>query len=135
MIKDIRVEDFDALAIPGGFEVYDFYNDAYDDRFLALIRKFKEYNKTIASICVGALPVGKSGVLKDKKATTYNSEIRREALKGFGVKVIHQPIVIDDNIITSWNPSTAINVALLLLEILTTVENAKKVRKLMGFDD
>lgn len=79
--------------------------------------------------------LGKSGVLKDKKGTTYNRVIRREALQGFGVNVINQPIVIDDNMITSWNPSTAVDVALLLLEHLTTKSNADKVRHLLGFDD
>jgi 4-methyl-5(b-hydroxyethyl)-thiazole monophosphate biosynthesis len=135
MIDEIDIESFDALAIPGGFEVYGFYNDAYNEKFLDLIRAFKSNNKMIASICVGALPIGKSGVLKDKNGTVYNSVIRREALKGFGVNVIHQPIVIDDNVITSWNPSTAIDVALLLLENLTTKDNACKIRQLMGFDD
>ena len=77
--------------------------------------------------------LGKSGVLKDKKGTTYNRVIRREALQGFGVNVINQPIVIDDNMITSWNPSTAVDVALLLLEYLTTKNNADKVRQLLGF--
>ena len=133
LISDIDISSFDALAIPGGFEVYGFYNDAYDDKFLDLIRGFKANNKFIASICVGALPLGKSGVLKDKKGTTYNSAIRREALQGFGVNVINQPIVIDDNMITSWNPSTAVDVALLLLEHLTTKNNADKIRQLMGF--
>lgn len=133
LISDIDISSFDALAIPGGFEVYGFYNDAYDDKFLDLIRGFKANNKFIASICVGALPLGMSGVLKDKKGTTYNSAIRREALQGFGVNVINQPIVIDDNMITSWNPSTAVDVALLLLEHLTTKNNADKVRKLLGF--
>jgi len=135
LISDIDISSFDALAIPGGFEVYGFYNDAYSDKFLDLIRGFKANNKFIASICVGALPLGKSGVLKDKKGTTYNSAIRREALQGFGVNVINQPIVIDDNMITSWNPSTAVDVALLLLEHLTTKNNADKVRQLLGFDD
>ena len=133
LINDIEINTFDALAIPGGFEVYGFYNDAYDDKFLDLIRGFRENNKIIASICVGALPLGKSGVLKDKKGTTYNSVVRREALLGFGVNVINQPIVMDDNMITSWNPSTAADVALLLLEHLTTKNNADKVRQLMGF--
>jgi len=133
LINDIEINTFDALAIPGGFEVYGFYNDAYDDKFLDLIRGFRENNKIIASICVGALPLGKSGVLKDKKGTTYNSVVRREALLGFGVNVINQPIVMDDNMITSWNPSTAVDVALLLLEHLTTKNNADKVRQLMGF--
>jgi len=133
LVDEIDIPLFDALAIPGGFEVYGFYKDAYDDRFLDLIRGFKEQNKMIATICVGALPLGKSGVLKGKKGTTYDSAVRREALKEFGVHVIHQPVVKDDNLITSWNPSTAVNVALLLLEHLTTKSNAEKVGKLMGF--
>jgi 4-methyl-5(b-hydroxyethyl)-thiazole monophosphate biosynthesis len=133
LISDIDIAAFDALAIPGGFEVYGYYNDAYDEKFLDLIRGFKANNKFIASVCVGALPLGKSGVLKDKKGTTYNSAIRREALQGCGVNVINQPIVMDDNIITSWNPSTAIDVAFLLLKYLTSKKNASKVRQLMGF--
>jgi len=133
LISDIDINSFDALAVPGGFELYGFYNDAYNDKFLDLIRGFKANNKFIASVCVGALPLGKSGILKDKKGTTYNSVVRREALQGFGVNVINQPIVIDDNMITSWNPSTAVDVALLLLEHLTTKNNADKIRQLMGF--
>jgi 4-methyl-5(b-hydroxyethyl)-thiazole monophosphate biosynthesis len=133
LIEDIDVDSFDALAVPGGFEVYGFYNDAYNDKFLNLIRGFKINNKFIASICVGALPLGKSGILKGKKATTYNSPIRREALLGFGVHVLNQPIVMDDLMVTSWNPSTAVDVALLLLELLTTKNNADKIRQLMGF--
>ena len=133
VVDEIDIAQFDALAIPGGFEVYGFYNDAYDERFLQLIRSFNVSNKLIASICVGALPLGKSGVLKNKKATTYNSAVRREALKEFGALVLDQPIVETNGVITSWNPSTAIDVALLLLEHLTTKSNAEYVRKLMGF--
>jgi 4-methyl-5(b-hydroxyethyl)-thiazole monophosphate biosynthesis len=135
LASEIDISSFDALAIPGGFEVYGYYNDAYDDKFLDLIRGFKANNKFIASICVGALPLAKSGILKDKNGTTYNSVIRRKALEELGVKVINQPIVIDDNMITSWDPSTAVDVALLLLEHLTTKNNADKVRQLLGFDD
>ncbi|WP_297099519.1 DJ-1/PfpI family protein [uncultured Draconibacterium sp.] len=133
LIDEVDVNDFDALAIPGGFEVYDFYNDAYSNKFTKLIQDFKANGKFIASICAGALPLGKSGILKGKNGTTYRSEVRREALKNFGVNVLDQPIVIDDNIITSWNPSTAAGVAFLLLELLTNKENVEKVRQLMGF--
>jgi 4-methyl-5(b-hydroxyethyl)-thiazole monophosphate biosynthesis len=133
LVDDINVDDFDALAIPGGFEVYGFYNDAYNDRFLHLIRRFKAANKIIASICVGALPVAKSGILTNKKGTTYNNPVRRGELRDFGVTVLDQPIVVDDNIITSWNPSTAIDVALLLLEMLTSKNQAGYIRQIMGF--
>jgi 4-methyl-5(b-hydroxyethyl)-thiazole monophosphate biosynthesis len=133
LISDLDISSFDALALPGGFEEYGYYNDAYDERFLGVIREFKSNEKIIASICVGALPVGKSGVLENKNGTTYNSLIRRDALRGFGVKINHQRIVSDDNIITSWNPSTAVDVALLLLEHLTSKENADNIRQMMGF--
>lgn len=134
LIGEIDVGSFDALAIPGGFEEYNFYKDAYDERFLDLIRAFKAKDKIIASICVAALPLGKSGILKDKKGTTYKNPVRRDALKSFGVHVINQPIVIDDNMITSWNPSTAVDVALLLLELLTSKTNADYIRMIMGFE-
>ncbi len=130
---EMDVNDFAALAVPGGFEIYGFYNDAYDERFLSVICAFRAAGKIIASVCVGALPLGKSGILAGKNGTTYNSAIRREALKGFGVNVLNQPVVMDDNIITSWNPSTAMDVAFLLLENLTTKENTANVKRLMGF--
>jgi 4-methyl-5(b-hydroxyethyl)-thiazole monophosphate biosynthesis len=134
IVDEININDFDALALPGGFEEYGFYNDAYNDKFLEIIKGFKRQNKIIVSICVGALPLGKGGILFGKRGTTYNKKvIRQETLKSFGVKVISKPIVIDDNVITSWNPSTAINVAFLLLELLTTKENADYVKGIMGF--
>lgn len=131
LIEEINVNDFDALAIPGGFEEFGFYIEAYDEKFLNLIREFEKQNKIIATICVAALPLGKSGILKGKKGTTYTT--RHDRLKAFGVNVINEPIVIENKIITSWNPSTAVNVAMILLEMLTTKENANYIREIMGF--
>ena len=134
LIDDINVDEYDALAIPGGFEEYNFYDEAYDDRFSKIIREFKDQNKIIASVCVGSLAIGKSGVLTGKKGTTYNLKPKRqEALRSFKVNVINEPIVEDDNIITSWDPSTGIDVALMLLEKLTSKENADYIREIMGF--
>lgn len=134
LIDEVEIDSFDALAVPGGFETFGFYKDAYDKKFLDLIREFRAGNKIIASICVGALPLGKSGILTGKKGTTYKNPVRRNALQDFGVRLLNQPIVTDDNIITSWNPSTAVDVAFLLLELLTSKQNADHVRSLLGFD-
>lgn len=130
---ELDASSFDALAIPGGFEAFGFYEDAYHEMFLNLISTFHSQEKLIASVCVAALPVGKSGILAGKKGTVYNNPVRRDALRSFGVEVVHQPIVVEDGIITSWNPSTAIDVAFLLLEHLTNQPNAQKIRTLMGF--
>jgi 4-methyl-5(b-hydroxyethyl)-thiazole monophosphate biosynthesis len=133
---EINVDAFDALAIPGGFEEYNFYSDAYDDKFSEIIKLFYQKKKTIASICTGAFPIAKTGILDGKKGTTYNQNpLRQETLKNMGVNVVNEPVVLDDNIITSWNPSTAMSVAFLLLEKLTDKENANLVKKKMGFND
>lgn len=132
-IDEIETRHFDALAIPGGFEEYGFYNDAYNEQFSNLINAFSKQKKLIATICVGALPLGKSGGLLGKNATTYQNENRLTQLEEFGAIVVNKPIVKDDLVITSWNPSTAMDVAFLLLEHLTNKENTDHVKKLMGF--
>jgi len=135
-IKDINVDEFDALAIPGGFEEAGFFKDAFSKEFLDVIKKFDEQGKIIASICVAALSIGKSGVLNGRKATTYNlnNKKRQKQLADLGADVIpDQPIVIDDNIITSYNPSTAFDVSFTLLELLTSKENAVNIKRSMGF--
>lgn len=135
-ITDLNVDDFHALAIPGGFEEAGFYADAYSEDFLRVIREFDQQGKIIASICVGSLPIGKSGVLNGRKGTSYslNDGKRQNELTQFGVNVVpDKPIVIDKNIITSYNPATAFDVAFTLLELLTSKENTDNVKRLMGF--
>lgn len=134
-LEDISVDDFDALAIPGGFEEFGFYEEAYDERFLNLIREFDARGKIIATICVAALPVGKSGVLTGRKATTYHlrDAYRQKQLKEFQVDVVNEPIVVDKNIITSYCPETAPGVAFKLLEMLTSTEEMEQVKQAMGF--
>ncbi len=134
-IDEINVDEYDALAIPGGFEEFGFYEEAYDERFLNLIREFDSKGKIIATICVAALPVGKSGVLKNRKATTYHlrDAYRQKQLKEFGVNVVNEPIVVDKNIITSYCPETASHVAFKLLEMLTSKEQMEIVEAAMGF--
>lgn len=134
----IDINHYDALAIPGGFEKAGFYEDAYNENFLNLIREFNSQNKIIASVCVGAMPVGKSGVLKNRNATTYDMEdsfgSRKKQLANFGVNIKDEKLVIDNNIITSTGPSTAIDVAFKLLEMLTDLENVLIVKNHMRFE-
>ncbi len=135
LLADVGADDFDALAVPGGFEEFGFYEEAYADDVGSLIRAFAAQAKPIASICVGALPLGKSGVLEGKFATTYalSGDQRRRQLAAFGVDVEDTRVVRDGNVITSTCPATAPDVALLLLEILTDAANADHIRALMGY--
>jgi protein deglycase len=131
----INPKDYDALAIPGGFEDAGFYEDAYDERFLNLIREFDKAEKIIAAVCVAAMPVGKSGVLKGRNATTYDlcDGARRKQLADFGANVQDKHVVVDKNIITSTGPATGIEVSFKLLEMLTSTKNVDEIKIHMRF--
>ena len=134
-LDQINISEYDALAIPGGFEEFGFYEDAYDERFLNIIREFNRQGKIIATICVAALPLGKSGILKNRRATTYHLRdgYRQKQLAEFQVEVVNEPVVVDRNIITSYCPQTAPEVAFQLLEMLTSKEKMEEVKKSMGY--
>lgn len=135
-LNEIDLKEFDALAIPGGFEQADFYEDAFNEKFLSVIRKFDQQNKPIAAICVAGLAVAKSGVLTNRAGTTYRFENnpRQDQMRALGVQVKSDERIVEDrNIITSSSPETALDVAFLLLEKLTDQENTQEVKRRMGF--
>ena len=135
VMDEVSADGYDALAIPGGFEEFGFYEEAYNEQLLELIRLFDSQKKWIATVCLGALPVGKSGVLNGRKATTYHlrGAHKQKVLQGFGATIVNSPIVVDDNIITSYCPQTSYGVALLLLEKLTSHKEMVLVKDAMGF--
>ncbi len=132
---EIVVDDYEGLAVPGGFAEFHFYDEAYNEKFLGIIREFYKRGKPIAGICTGGLPIARSGILNGKNGTTYNKNggIRQQAMRDFGVNVVNEPVVVSGNVITSWNPSTAMEVAFLFLEKITSRKEANLIRDLMGF--
>ncbi|KAB0444059.1 DJ-1/PfpI family protein [Lysinibacillus fusiformis] len=135
LLHDIDLAEFDALAIPGGFEEAGFYEDAFSEEFQTVVRHFHEQQKPIATICVASLILGHSGILHNRKATTYNhpTSKRLAQLESYGATIVNERIVQTDHIITSSNPGTAFDVAFSLLETLTSTTNTARVKDLMGF--
>lgn len=134
-IDEICAEHYDALAVPGGFAEFGYYEEAYDERFLELIRAFHRQGKTIAAVCVVALALGRSGILKGRRATTYHLQggHRQKQLAAFGAKIVQEPVAEDGNIITSYCPETVPYVAFLLLERLVGAKGALEVKQAMGY--
>ena len=59
---------------------------------------------------------------------------RQKQLAEFGAEVMaEEQVVVDENIITSCGPSTAVEVAFRLLELLTDPESTNRVKTLMGW--
>ena len=136
-LGDVNVDDFDAIAIPGGFESAGFYKEAFSKIVLDTLREFNRNHKVIASICVGAIVLAESGILKGKRATTYSYESETkwvEKIVERGGIIEKGRVVVDGNIITSSSPGAAVDVALKLLECITSLENAKLIKSMMKFD-
>ena len=127
--------DYDALAVPGGFEEYGFYEEAYSPAVSALIRQFHAQQKPIASVCVGALALAHSGILNGRKATTYHllDGKRQKQLAAYGAEVVNEPVVVSGQIITTYCPQTAPEAAFRLLEMLVGTEKMHVVKTAMGF--
>ena len=90
LIDEVDVNDYDALAIPGGFREFGFKEEAFHSKTQALIRAFHEQEKSIATVCVAAFALAESGILKGKRATVYhldNGKTQQE-LAEYGVNVI-----------------------------------------------
>ena len=132
---DINAADFDGLAIPGGFESFNFYADAYSPAMQNLMGQFVALGKPVAAVCVGALPLAKTGCLVGRRATTYHlmDGLRRKQLADLGAVVVDEMVVEDGPFITSTSPATAMEVAFRLLAQVSGAENATAIRTLMGF--
>lgn len=137
LIDEVNVNDYDALAIPGGFREFGFKEEALHPKTQKLIRAFHEHRKPIATVCVAAFALAESGILQGKNATVYHLDNGKtqEELRKYGVNVINEPIVVDKNIITSYCPETAVGVAFHLLEMLIGTEKMEEVRYAMGYGE
>lgn len=124
-IDDLDINDFDALIIPGGNPGYK--NLRNDSRVISLIKEAYESQKIIAAICAAPSVLSYAGILNGKNSTIYPG-MEKELEKG-GSNPIQDLVVIDDNIITSRGPATALPFALKIVEKLVGKQIAESVRK------
>ncbi|WP_335965499.1 DJ-1/PfpI family protein [Galbibacter sp. PAP.153] len=124
---------FDAFVLPGGFHNAG-YDEAYSEHLHKIATIIHQNGGIIATMCVGVLPISDAGLLKEKKATTYNLSRFHDnvgRLEESGATYTGNKVEIDNNIISCAGPASSLEVAYLLLEKLTGKENTEKVKELM----
>ena len=89
----------------------------------AVLEKFYAAKKFIAAICAAPSVLGKYGMLKGRKATSYPGF--EEALTG--AEYVYDKVAKDDFVITSRGMGTAIEFSLKLIETLLGQETATKI--------
>ena len=97
--KEVKVNDFDALLIPGGYSPDKLRVDADVVRF---VKEFVESGKPVCSICHAPQLLINAQVLKGRKLAGWKSLV--QDIKNAGAEFIDQEVVEDGNLISSRSP-------------------------------
>ena len=124
-IDDTKVEDFDAIIVPGGNPGYK--NLRKDPRVINMVKTAFDSGKLVAAICAAPAVLSDAGILKGKECTIYPG--MENELENGGGKPKQDTVVVDGNIITSRGPATALPFALKLAEKLAGKQAAEAVSK------
>lgn len=98
-VKDVSVEDFDALLIPGGYSPDKLRVDEDAVDFAA---DFVKSGKPVFAICHAAQLLITADVLRGRTVTGYKSIV--QDIKNAGAHYLDQEVVEDQNLISSRHP-------------------------------
>jgi 4-methyl-5(b-hydroxyethyl)-thiazole monophosphate biosynthesis len=115
MILDAALQlEFDMIVLPGGLPGADHLRD--DPRVISLLKKMAAADRYTAAICAAPRVLAHAGLLDDKRATSFPGALDIDAVPGIDYQ--EAPVVMDDKVITSRGPGTAMDFALTLIETL-----------------
>jgi protease I len=96
---EVKVGDFEALLIPGGYSPDKL---RVDDQVVGFVKEFVESGKPVCAICHAPQLLITAQVLKGRKITGWKSLI--QDIKNAGAEFIDQEVVEDGNLISSRSP-------------------------------
>ncbi|MFT2213659.1 DJ-1/PfpI/YhbO family deglycase/protease [Rhizobium giardinii] len=100
LAKDVNIDDFDALVLPGGQINPDILR--LDEDAMRVVREFVRSGKVVAAICHAPWLLIEADAVRGRNATSYAS-IKTD-MKNAGAHWSDEPVVTDEGIITSRNP-------------------------------
>lgn len=98
-VSEVKIEDFDALILPGGRAPANIREDSHVVEFAG---EFFKSGKPVAAICHGPQVLITAGVMDGVEATCF-SDVRSE-LREAGATYHDRPVVVHKNLITSRVP-------------------------------
>jgi protease I len=112
-LEEARSEDFRGLLIPGGFMPDKLRREA---KVLSLTREFYEQGKLVAFICHGGwIPIS-AKILRGKRVT--GSRGIKDDLENAGGIWMDEPVVVDENLVSSRTPRDLMLFAKAMVEFL-----------------
>ena len=99
-LDEVKVEDYDALVLPGGQINPDLLR--MDKNAVKFVRDFYASKKPLAAICHAPWLLIEAGIAKGRKMTSYKSIVTD--VKNAGANWVDAEVVVDAGLITSRNP-------------------------------
>ena len=98
-VIEVKVDDFDALLIPGGYSPDKL---RVDDTAVKFVKDFVESGKPVFAICHAPQLLITAEVLKNRKVTGWKSII--QDIKNAGAEFVDEEVVEDRNLVSSRHP-------------------------------
>lgn len=122
LAKDVRVDDFDALVLPGGQINQDVLRT--DEAAMRVVREFVKSGKVVAAICHAPWLLVEADVVKGLELTSYGS-IKTDVKNAGGIWKDAE-VVTDKGIITSRSPD---DLPAFVAKIIEEVEEGRHDRR------
>lgn len=119
---------FDLLYVPGGFGTRALANDPICIDYL----KTWGAERPLASVCTGALLLGRAGYLKDRRATTHHRAY--DLLRPYCREVVTDQRIVDEGqVITAGGVSSSLDLGLYLVEKFWGPDAREKIAAQMEY--
>lgn len=122
LAKDVKIEDFDALVLPGGQINPDVLRA--DDSAMRVVRDFVKSGKVVAAICHAPWLLIEADAVKGRQITSYGS-IKTDVMNAGGIWK-DEAVVVDKGIITSRSPE---DLDAFVAKIVEEVEEGRHERR------
>lgn len=120
-IEEASPENYDAVLLPGGVVGADKLRT--NEAAHTFLRQINEDDKPIFVICHGAWTLVSAGLVRGRTMTSYHSI--RDDLVNAGARWLDEPVVQDDNFISSRHPGDLPVFNEAIVDTLSSLENAR----------
>jgi protease I len=100
VLDDVRIDEYDALVLPGGAVNADQLR--MNDKARIWIKKYMDLNKPLAAICHAPWALASAGVAQGRKMTSFFTI--QDDMRNAGATWVDEEVVVDNNLITSRMP-------------------------------
>lgn len=115
--------EFDMVVLPGGQPGTDNLNA--DKRVHTILQRVFRDGYVVAAICAAPKVLACAGVLEGKRVTSYPGAL--DGLTVPGMVFVNTTVVKDGHVITSRGPGTAMEFALVIIEVLAGAKKRAEV--------